>query len=485
MSPLPLSHLHDRSEGFSGLLKFAGVFAVMVSAMSAFSAEPQKAAVLPLDGSEQVRETFTTKDVERFLKHSSEDGDTVDGNGALHFGGTAPTRDGSKYFGVMISLPKPVDLTGRRILFHARTNHPDNTAAFYVRAYNRGESKPAWSFNSWNGQLGKTWREFDIQEGLSLSGLAWEKGTVDDRVATAIDRFEFIIGTRENDVPVDVLLDNFCLGEKLTTLEDLETAHHSDPNTVLVDNGQAIVTILHPDSEPGRRAAATVAASIADRTGATPSVRAGTEDDRIPDGPTILLGNVDNNPAMLLLYARYMTPADSVCPGIGGALVHTVCDPFGRGANVIVAAASDNAGLVKAAEVLAGKIAKQKKGRSLTLPRLFEKHYGESFLKRFGWADDEPAANRLESGLKQGQEALDKGRHTSVAGILASVANRYRLTGHSVEAETVRQALGSLRRKRRGRSPQVWRTLGIRQRFPVGPGRHGLGSHRGRSRAER
>jgi hypothetical protein len=414
-------------------LRLAIIAVFLVCAACSLAAEPE--TLLAFGGSERITETFGWKGAERFLKTASEQADTADGNGTLHFGGTATTRDGSKYFGVMVSLPKPIDLTGRRVLFHARTNHPDTTAAFYVRAYNRGESKPAWSFNSWNGQLAASWREFGIQEGLSLSGLAWEKGTVEDRVATAIDRFEFIIGTRDNDVPVDALLDSIRVGEKLMSLEDLEAAHLSDSNTTLVDDGKAVVTILHPDSESGSKAAATVAASIADRTGVTPSIRIGTESDQIPGGATILLGNVDNNPAMLLLYARYMTPADSVCPGSDGALVHTICDPFGRGANVIVAAASVDAGVAKAVEVLVDQIAKQAKGRSLTLPRLFEKHYGESFLKRFGWADDEPADNRLERGLKQGQDALDKGSHTSVAGVLASVANRYLLTGHSVEAE--------------------------------------------------
>ena len=399
------------------------------------AAEPHSTVLLPLDGSEKVTETFSTKDAQRFVKTASEAADTVDGNGALHFGGTAPTRDGSKYSGVMVFLPEPIDLTGHRLLFHARTNHPDTTAALYVRAYNRGEKQPAWSFNSWNGLLGQSWREFGVQEGLSLSGLSWEKGVVEDRLATAVDRFEFIIGTRKDDVPVDVLLDSIRIGPKLKSLKELESVHPSVTDTMLVRDGQVVVTILHPDSKPGRDAAAAVAASIADRTGVTPSIRVGTDADRTPEGPTIFLGNVDNNPAMLLLYARYMTPADSVCPGAGGTLVHTICDPFGRGANAIVAAASDDAGLAKAADVLVDKIAGQDKGRSLTLPRLFEKYYGESFLKRFGWTDDEPAANRLEQGLKRGQDALDTGRHTSIAGILASVADRYMFTGHSVEAE--------------------------------------------------
>lgn len=435
MSRPLLLRLRDGLVCFSGSPRLAAAIAILVTVTSAFSAEPETTILVPLGGSEKVTETFSRKDAERFLKSSAGAGETVDGNGSLHFGGTALAGDGSKYLGVMVSLPEPIDLSERRVLFHARTNHPDNTAAFYVRAYNRGEKEPAWSFNSWDGQLGSAWRQFDLQQGLSLSGLAWEKGVVEDRVATAVDRFEFIIGTRANDVPVDVLLDSIRVSRKLTSLQELEAVHANDTDTVLIDKGRAVVTILHPDSEPGRKAGAVVAASIADRTGVTPTVRVGTEDDRIPNGPTILLGNVDNNPALLLLYARYMTPADSICPGAGGALVHTICDPFGRGANVIVGGASDDAGLARAAEVLAEAVRQQEKGAELKLPRLFEKHYGESFLKRFGWADDEPAANRLERGLKQGQEALDEGRHTSVAGILRSVADRYLLTGHSVEAE--------------------------------------------------
>jgi hypothetical protein len=405
----------------------------LLLALPSLAAEPRTTILLPLDGTEQVTATYDQKDAKRFL--TTDKTDSVDAGGALHLGGTSPTRDGSKYFGIKIALPEPIDLTQHRVLFHARTNHPGRTAALYVRAYNRGEKEPALSYNSWDAQLTQSWREFRLQAGLSMTGLAWEKDVVKDRTGTVVDRLEFIIGTRENNVPVDILLDNIRIAPRLMELKDLKSVHSSSPDTPLADDGKAVVTVLHPDSDSGRQAAAAVAASIADRTGATPPVRVGTQADRIPDGPAILLGNVDNNPAMLLVYARFMTPADSVCPGAGGALVHTICDPFGLGANVIVAGATDDAGLAQAAKVLADAIRRQEKGPSLKLPRLFERHYGESFLKRFAWANDQPAANRLQRGLEEGQKALDEGRHTSVAGILGSVANRYRFTGHSVEAE--------------------------------------------------
>ena len=397
--------------------------------------KPETTVLLPLDGTEQKSETYARRGAERSFETVFGKGNTLDGDGALQLSTTTGTTEGSEYAGVMVVLPEPVDVRERRLVVHARTNRPGATAAFYVRAYNRGENKPAWSFNSWNASLTSEWREFRLQAGLSLDGLNWEQKTVEDREATAVDRLEFIIGTREDDVPIDVLLDSVRIGKRLRSFAELDAPHPHQTSTELVRDGRAQVTILHPDSAAGHEAAAKVAGAIAARAGVLPPARVATEADRIPDQPTIVLGNVDNNPALLLLYARYFTPADAVCPGAGGSLVHTVCDPFGNGANVIVAAASDDAGLPHAADVLCGAIDRQPESDSLILPRLFEKHYGESFLKRFGWADDDPAADRLEQGLKQGREALDRGRHTSVAGILRSVAERYRLTGHAVEAQ--------------------------------------------------
>ena len=397
--------------------------------------EPGLSVLLPLDDTEGITESYGRSGSTRFMKTVSVEGDTIDGETALHFGATSTVADGSQYFGVKIPLPEPVDLSKKRLVFHVRTNHPGATAAFYVRAYNKGQSKAAWSFNSWNAVLTEERREVCLQRGFSLGGLNWEPKVVEDRVATTVDRIEFIIGTREDNTPIDILLASVRVGAKLGSFQDLGAPHPYRTDTVLVQDGQAVADILHADSAAGRRAALKVAAAFVDRTGVTPTVRPGTKADSTLKRATILLGNVNNNPAMSLLYARYFTPADSICPGAGGSLVHTVCDPFGNGANVIVAGASDDDGLVHAADVLIRAIAAQPESRSLVLPRLFEKHYGESFLKRHSWADDDAAPDRLERGLKQGQEALDRGRHTSIAGVLRSVAERYMLTGHGVEAK--------------------------------------------------
>ncbi|MDH7571787.1 MAG: hypothetical protein QHJ73_19575, partial [Armatimonadota bacterium] len=110
-------------------------------------------------------------------------GNTTDGDGAIRFSVVSPVAAGNKYAAVTLSLPQPVDLRERRLLFDARTDHPEDTQAFYVRCYNQGESRPAWSFNSWDGRLQRQWRTFSLQAGLGFEGLAWEPSVVENRVA--------------------------------------------------------------------------------------------------------------------------------------------------------------------------------------------------------------------------------------------------------------------------------------------------------------
>ncbi|MEA3366399.1 MAG: hypothetical protein U9Q79_12230, partial [Candidatus Hydrogenedentes bacterium] len=206
-------------------------------------------------------------------------------------------------------------------------------------------------------------------------------------------------------------------------------------DTYFVRDGKPSAVVLHPDSEAARAAAAEIVEAVKAKTGVALPARVATADDRQPDETAILLGSVASNPAMLLLYARFMTPVDAVCPGPGGSLVHTVFDPFGKGVNAVVVGASDDAGLAKAAGLLVQAIQALPEGTTLNLPRLFERNYSEAFQKRYGYADDDVGEDYIEKGVAQGQRALDRGIHTSVAGVLADAARKYQLTGESAYAQ--------------------------------------------------
>ena len=399
----------------------------------AVSAAETANGLLPLNSVDGIGQTYLTEPPRRLEVVNGKD-ESTDGDGAILFGGHTPTAEGSKYFGIMVPLGSPVDIRERALTFDARTPTPDTTKAFYVRLYNEGESKPAWSFNSWNQQLKEGWRSFTLQHGLCVDGLAWERGLVEDRVADKVDRVEFIIGTRADDADVLAVVDNLRFVPRRPGIQDLTEPKKLVRDTAVVVGGKPAALVLHPDSPAGHAAASSVVATVRENTGVEIPARVATEQDRQPDQTAFFVGNVHTNPALLLLYARYLTPVDAVCPGAGGALVHTVFDPFGKGVNAVVIGASDPEGLGKAVELLRGIVEKQAAGDDLTLPRIFERAYGEDFLGKYGWAADEPASDRLEKGLAEGRAALDQGKHTSIAGVLANVARRYQLTGHSVEA---------------------------------------------------
>lgn len=395
---------------------------------------PEGGKLLALNDTDGVQPTYET--IERVLEVVTGEGQTTDGDGALHFAGTTAETDGNHYVGLSLPLPFPVDLRQHRLQIDVRSDHPETTRAFYIRFYNDGETKPALSFINWDsGVPGAEWRTINLQAGLSLSGLTWEPAVLEERVPSRVNRVEVIIGSSAKKVPVDVYVDHLRAVAKLSTLADLKVPKKLVIETPLVVDGRPAASILIPAGEVYRQAADQVAAAIKDKAGAALPVRVATAADREPGETVILLGTALSNPALLVLYGRLLTPVDNVCPGTGGALVQTVHDPFGKGVNAVVLGASDEAGLARAVALFTAQVAKLPAGRSLVLPKLFERGYGEDFLKRFGYADDPDSPARLEAALKEGQRALDTGRHTSIAGVLEGVATRYQLTGNSHEAQ--------------------------------------------------
>ncbi|MCC2683980.1 MAG: hypothetical protein K0R75_879 [Paenibacillaceae bacterium] len=64
-------------------------------------------------------------------------------------------------------------------------------------------------------------------------------------------------------------------------------------------------------------------------------------------GNVLLIGNLGNNGDIAKLYALRFTYADAVFPGDGGYQLQTLVDPFGKGGNTVILAASSEPGLKK------------------------------------------------------------------------------------------------------------------------------------------
>ena len=413
---------------FGGLLMLLCLGSVNLS-----RAVAQNEKVLSLNSLNGIKHTMgdSTKPELKVIKSGAD--------GALELSATSSGKSnsssGSHYFGIMVPLGKTWDFTNVQLALDARSTQPQNTAAFYVRAYNKGDKKPSLSFSSWSNSLSGDWKTFHFQEKGLGSSLAFEPTVVEDRHPTNVDRIEFIIGTREANVPVDLQISNLRTLPPVIGLSDLAAPKKLMRAIPVVENNNA-ATILYPDSAAGKNAATQIAKAVQQKTGVNLKMRPGTSADREFNENVILLGNVFNNPAMFLLYAREFTPVDAICPGDGGYLLQTVADPFGNGHGAIVVGASDDAGLKLAADAFVQKVSKSTfTAKVLSFPKFFEAKYGAELLSRYPWVNSKPSATTVSEGLKRGQDILDTGKHTSIAGLLRDTALRYQLTGNSDEAQ--------------------------------------------------
>lgn len=418
------------------MAKLFGCLLMMMACLAGMNlqqAAAQNAKVLSLDSVDGITHTMgdSTKPVLKVVKKGS--GSAVELSATSS--GKSNSKSGSHYFGIMVPLGRTWDFTKAQLAVDVRSLQPQNTAAFYVRAYNKGEKQASMSFSSWSNPLSADWKTLHFQAKGTGSSLSYEAAVVGERRPTHVDRVEFIIGTREKNVPINLQIDNMRTLPPAIGLSDLKEPKKLMRTIPIVENNNS-ATILYPDSKAGKSAASQIAKAVQQKTGTKLKMRPGTVADREFKENVILLGNVFNNPAMFLLYTREFTPVDAICPGDGGYLLQTVADPFGNGHGAIVIGASDDAGLKLAADAFVQKVNKSTfAAKVLSFPKFFDAKYGAELKRRYPWVNDKPSANTVQEGLKRGQDILDTGKHTSIAGLLRDTALRYQLTGNSDEAQ--------------------------------------------------
>lgn len=148
----------------------------------------------------------------------------------------------------------------------------------------------------------------------------------------------------------------------VTQLKDLHLL------TPLVSGGKAVAAIVAP---PGRYepAVARLQAAIREQTGCLlPVLPDSAPEAALPlRGQVILLGNRSTNRLTSGLYDAAYTLLDRKYPGPGGAVVHSLHNPYANGHNAILVGGSDDLGVERAAGLLAERIEAAPKGADLAL----------------------------------------------------------------------------------------------------------------------
>ncbi len=117
------------------------------------------------------------------------------------------------------------------------------------------------------------------------------------------------------------------------------------------------VTVAAPRSEHGRTAARRIHRALRDLKAPVELLDDPAGDVLTgADGPVIVVGNLADSRSVRELYFRFMCATDLWYPGPGGFELRTLCDPFGKGHNVIQAGYSDAAGANAAAEAFCSRL---------------------------------------------------------------------------------------------------------------------------------
>ena len=153
-------------------------------------------------------------------------------------------------------------------------------------------------------------------------------------------------------------------------------------STAIVRAARSDSIIVYPALDPAYAGFAhALAVAIEQATGARLSLATDTSvlptrGMPLPDAfrrcPLILLGNINTNRLLLPLYARYYCATDVTYPGGDGYDLRTMVNPYGTGANFILAGGSTQHGVQRAVERLIGYISQMGQRDELTLPFLLD-----------------------------------------------------------------------------------------------------------------
>jgi len=150
--------------------------------------------------------------------------------------------------------------------------------------------------------------------------------------------------------------------------------------TALGQSGPLAAVIVYPGADPRYRALAErLAAGLASRCSTPPQCVADTtlipaRSVPLPDShrrcPLVVLGNLNTNRVLQPLYADFLCSTDASYPGGDGYDLRTIVNPYGTGANLILAGGSSYRGVERAVERLLAVIAQS--GPSATIPWLLD-----------------------------------------------------------------------------------------------------------------
>ncbi len=219
-------------------------------------------------------------------------------------------------------------------------------------------------------------------------------------------------------------------------------------------------TVIYPATDPAyRRLAESIAAALTARGAAAPELATDlalmpARSTPLPAAyrarPLILLGCLNTNRALLPLYADYLCSTDATYPGGDGYDLRTIVNPYGTGANVILAGGSSLRGVTRAVEKFLATLAKlpavsasqpSALNSQLTIPFLLEVELAPALAADLAaW----PYTPLFDSAEMQASRNRGLMFYAEPIRVIGAYALMWSWTGNARYAEIARDALRAL-----------------------------------------
>lgn len=365
----------------------------------------------------------------------------LSGAGGLGVAARSDAKEESHYNGLMIPVPSQ-DLRNRQLVLDFQTATPGTTQAIYVRLYDAAGKRVA-SWNNWQSPLSRGPLTVRLQPGQASGDFVWETKNVEGDCG-AVTALEIIAGTRLANADFDLTAANLRTAPPPPSIRDITAAKPLQLATPLVAGGRAVSAVVAPATSIAL--ARKLQARLRELSGVEVPV---VEDIAVADaqgrwnaaglslrnGSLILLGNLQSNRLLPLLYARLLTEVDGMYPGPGGYALHTVHDPWGNGRNVVVVGGSDDAGVTAAMDRLLGVLAPHAPGPEVKLPRLLDLKLSADLLKQQPVLGRNPDPKSIAQTVEKVRAAFFRGQHTGVTVDLYQAGFSYARSGNEGYAE--------------------------------------------------
>lgn len=169
-----------------------------------------------------------------------------------------------------------------------------------------------------------------------------------------------IVGGSAGEAVLDVYAGGFQVQARVVVYDPDEVPPHYDftPRPLAKTTPLEGLIIYAPEDENWMQLARQIQSGIEERFGVGVTIASAEQHlfENGWSGNVLMLGNLGNHWGIARLYGMLMSYADAMYPGEGGYRLQTIVDPFGRGGNTVLLAASDLFGAQVGAASLLEKI---------------------------------------------------------------------------------------------------------------------------------